>query len=78
MTADPCANVRAGGKHMSERRDNDRRTYDGDHFHVAAIHGDPRFVEGMRAVDPFRADRSITLERLLGGDALGSTTLTRR
>ena len=39
-------------------------TYDGDCFHPAAIHGDPRLVEWHRELGPFRPAANTGLERI--------------
>jgi GAF domain-containing protein len=45
-------------------------TYDGDRFHAAAIHGDPRLVEWHRQLGPFRPAANTGLERLRRGERL--------
>jgi class 3 adenylate cyclase len=45
-------------------------TYDGDRFHPAAIHGDPRLVEWHRQLGPFRPAANTGLERIRGGERL--------
>jgi GAF domain-containing protein len=45
-------------------------TYDGDRFHAAAIHGDPRLVEWHRQLGPFRPAANTGLERIRGGERL--------
>ena len=45
-------------------------TYDGDRFHPAAIHGDPRLVEWHRQLGPFRPAENTGLERIRSGERL--------
>jgi len=45
-------------------------TYDGDRYHPAAIHGDPRLVEGHRQLGPFRPAANTGLERIRRGERL--------
>jgi class 3 adenylate cyclase len=45
-------------------------TYDGDRFHAAAIHGDPRLVEWHRQLGPFRPAANTGLERICRGERL--------
>jgi GAF domain-containing protein len=45
-------------------------TYDGDRFHPAAIHGDPRLVEWHRQLGPFRPAANAGLERIRRGERL--------
>jgi adenylate cyclase len=45
-------------------------TYDGDRFHAAAIHGDPRLVEWHRQLGPFRPAANTGLERIRRGERL--------
>jgi len=45
-------------------------TYDGDRFHPAAIHGDPRLVEWHRQLGPFRPATNTGLERISRGERL--------
>jgi adenylate cyclase len=45
-------------------------TYDGDRFHPAVIHGDPRLVEWHRQLGPFRPAANTGLERIRRGERL--------
>jgi len=45
-------------------------TYDGDRFHPAAIHGDPRLIEWLRQLGPFRPAANTGLERIRRGERL--------
>jgi class 3 adenylate cyclase len=45
-------------------------TYDGDRFHAAAIHGDPRLVEWHRQLGPFRPAANTGLEPIRHGERL--------
>jgi GAF domain-containing protein len=45
-------------------------TYDGDRFHPAAIHGDPRLIEWHRQLGPFRPAANTGLERIRRGERL--------
>ena len=45
-------------------------TYDGDRFHPAAIHGDPRLVEWHRQLGPFQPAANTGLERIRRGERL--------
>jgi GAF domain-containing protein len=45
-------------------------TYDGDRFHPAAIHGEPRFVEWQRRLGPFQPPANTPFGRIRGGELL--------
>src|SRR5437763_1779392 len=45
-------------------------TYDGELFHVGAVHGDARYVEARRRGGPRTRSSAITWERIVAGEAI--------
>src|SRR5215813_13150955 len=45
-------------------------TYDGDLFHVGAVHGEARYVEARRRGGPRTRSSAITWERIVDGEAI--------
>jgi len=45
-------------------------TYDGERFHPAAIHGEPRFVEWQWQLGPFQPAGNTPFGRIRGGEPL--------
>jgi len=44
------------------------RTWDGERFHLGAVHGEPRFCDWFRQRGPIRPDRDAPLGRILEGE----------
>ena len=44
------------------------RTWDGERFHLGAVHGEPRFCDWFRQRGPIRPDRDAPLGRILAGE----------
>ena len=46
------------------------RTWDGDRFHLGAVHGEPRFSDWIRQRGPIRPDGDDPLGRIIKGEDL--------